>query len=368
MPSTGEAALAVTAAAAAGLAIGALAVLAARRREADSATELAAPAAANTWELPQQLRSAMPMQAMTAPCPVPSYAPAASYLPYGSPVSGTLLHVPEQEPARQQQQRQVDSEFENTVPSMEDLVRLRERNDAADLRVQPSEVLEMLSAGNTRFWTGNGSRPELNTMQRRAEIWQSYPKVAIIGCSDSRVPPEIIFDLALGDVFVIRVAGNAYGTGVAGSVHYAVTHLHVKVVMVLGHEGCGVLRHAQQPLNELDSEPEELSAWFKMVRRGICLETSAIAAISDTRARDREAVIRNVRHQVKLIKARPAIAKRVATGELLVLGAFYEKRSGMVDFIRGENDELQTSRAEWANGTQSPVPEEEVVICGTPRR
>jgi carbonic anhydrase len=56
-----------------------------------------------------------------------------------------------------------------------------------------------------------------------------FAQVAIIGCSDSRVPPEIIFDLALGDVFVIRVAGNAYGTGVAGSVHYAVTHLHVKV-------------------------------------------------------------------------------------------------------------------------------------------
>jgi carbonic anhydrase len=68
--------------------------------------------------------------------------------------------------------------------------------------------------------------------------------------------------------------------------------------MVLGHEGCGVLRHSQQSLDELDSEPEELSAWFKMVRRGICLETSAVASISDTRARDREAVIRNVRHQV----------------------------------------------------------------------
>jgi hypothetical protein len=177
MPSTGETALAVTAAAAAGVAIGALAVLAARRQQADAAARSAALAAASNWELPPHARSAMPMQALTAPCPAPGYAPAAPYQHYGAPVSGTLLHGHEQEPARQQHQRQVDSEFENTVPSMEDLVRLRERNDAADLRVQPSEVLEMLSAGNIRFWTGNSSRPELNTMQRRAEIWQSYPKV-----------------------------------------------------------------------------------------------------------------------------------------------------------------------------------------------
>jgi len=71
-----------------------------------------------------------------------------------------------------------------------------------------------------------------------------------------------------------------------------------QVVMVLGHEGCGVVRHSQQSLDKLDSQPEELSAWFKSVRRGISLDQSTINSISDPRARDREAVIRNVRSQV----------------------------------------------------------------------
>jgi len=217
MPSSGEAAAAVLAAAAAGLAIGALIVLVIRQHDdfdpapPVSGSRAPVPAAAPPLAPPQPIArqhprhsrpsdSSMPMQAMSSPMGAP-------YMPLSAqPVSGTLLGQTSAEPDRgmAQMRRQFETEFENTVPSMEDLIRLREQNDAADLRVQPSEVLEMLSSGNVRFWTGQSRRPELNAMQRRAEIWQSYPKVAIIGCSDSRVPPEIIFDLGLGDVFVVR--------------------------------------------------------------------------------------------------------------------------------------------------------------------
>ena len=305
------------------------------------------------------------------------------------------------------QTRVSDAAFDPIVPSMEDLVRMREEAHAADLMRTPVDVLEDLARGNARFWTGQSRRPELNAMERRAEIWQSYPKVAIIGCSDSRVPPEIIFDQGLGDLFVIRVAGNSYGSGVAGSVHYAVTHLHVKVrfkhhhpvvpkqplpihhslaaqlggaplalrsrtspaaaatlgaggaplpltaaraalctparanarantqvVMVLGHEGCGVIRTAQQTLSAIDGEVEELRTWLCTIRRGLAYDQGILEKIIDSRARDREAVIKNVRHQVRRIALKPAIAEKVATGALRVVGAFYEKRSGMVDFIR----------------------------------
>ena len=81
---------------------------------------------------------------------------------------------------REEVRRQYETEFENTVPSMEDLVRMREQNEAADMALQPSEVLEQLSQGNVRFWSGQASRPELNAMQRRAEIWQNYPVAAIL--------------------------------------------------------------------------------------------------------------------------------------------------------------------------------------------
>lgn len=216
------------------------------------------------------------------------------------------------------------------------MVQLREQSQAEFFAMTPTDVLDELSRGNTRFWTQRSTHPELNAMERRAEIWQVFPKVAIIGCSDSRVPPEIIFDQGLGDVFVIRVAGNSYGTGVAGSVQYAVTHLHVKVVMVLGHEGCGVIRAAQLPLDTIEKEPEELRSWLKAVRRGLGSVTggNVISRISDLRARDREAVIKNVRRQVRVIGEKESISSRVATGDLLIVGAFYDKRSGMVDFIR----------------------------------
>jgi hypothetical protein len=172
-----------------------------------------------SWPPPPRMQG-MPMQAMSRPASHmggPGHgqhgmrdAPPA-YVPYGPQpaVSGRPLPMAQELEADQTQQlrRRFEAEFENTVPSMEDLVRVREENQAADLDVSPSDVLEMLSAGNVRFWTGQAARPELNAMQRRAEIWQSYPKVAIIGCSDSRVPIEIVFDLALGDVFSIRVAG-----------------------------------------------------------------------------------------------------------------------------------------------------------------
>ena len=80
----------------------------------------------------------------------------------------------------------------SVIPSMEDLVRLREQTQADNLAQRPIEVLESLAEGNARFWMCQATRPELNAMERRSEIWQVFPKVAILGCSDSRVPPEIM--------------------------------------------------------------------------------------------------------------------------------------------------------------------------------
>jgi hypothetical protein len=104
--------------------------------------------------------------------------------------------------------------------------------------------------------------------------------------------------------------------------------------MVLGHEGCGVIRTAQQTLSAIDGEVEELRTWLCTIRRGLAYDQGILEKIIDSRARDREAVIKNVRHQVRRIALKPAIAEKVATGALRVVGAFYEKRSGMVDFIR----------------------------------
>jgi carbonic anhydrase len=89
---------------------------------------------------------------------------------------------------------------------------------------------------------GSATRPEVSAFERRALISLQYPSVAILGCSDSRVPIEIVFDHGLGDIFVIRVAGNCLDTTTTASLQYAINHLRVKVIVVMGHEGCGALK------------------------------------------------------------------------------------------------------------------------------
>merc|ERR1719436_360990 len=93
----------------------------------------------------------------------------------------------------------------------------------------PAVVLAEMQRGNVRFWSGAATRPEASAFERRALITKQWPSVAVLGCSDSRVPIEIIFDQGLGDVFVIRVAGNLLDTSTFASVQYAVHHLKVKV-------------------------------------------------------------------------------------------------------------------------------------------
>merc|ERR1712048_1236715 len=104
------------------------------------------------------------------------------------------------------------------------------------------EVMADLQKGNARFWMGHATRPEKSAFERRALITKQFPSVAVLGCSDSRVPVEIIFDQGLGDMFVIRVAGNCLDITTLASLQYAVHHLKVKVLMVMGHEGCGAVK------------------------------------------------------------------------------------------------------------------------------
>jgi len=195
----------------------------------------------------------------------------------------------------------------------------------------PAEVLAQLQKGNARFWTGMSTRPEINAFHRRALIMQQFPCVAILGCSDSRVPIEIVFDMGLGDVFVIRVAGNLLDMSTTASLEYAVHHLKVKVVVVLGHEGCGAVKAAAQPTEALLEQPAELAKMLTMIKGG--LEEERLAHINDARAHDREAVVTNVRRQLEKLNKHELFAKRTNNGELIVIGAFYEISSGIVDFF-----------------------------------
>ncbi|MCA9730151.1 MAG: carbonic anhydrase, partial [Candidatus Eisenbacteria bacterium] len=105
----------------------------------------------------------------------------------------------------------------------------------------PDQALEALKAGNDRFVTGTSLFPHLDRKRRYETAKGQTPFVTVIGCSDSRVPIEALFDQGIGDVFVIRVAGNVCDTDEIGSIEYGVDHLGTPLMVVLGHESCGAV-------------------------------------------------------------------------------------------------------------------------------
>lgn len=224
--------------------------------------------------------------------------------------------------------------------SMEQARMMADAGQASAMKRTPAEVLAELQRGNVRFWMGQASRPEKSAFERRALISKQFPSTAILSCSDSRVPVEIVFDQGLGDMFVIRVAGNCLDKTTMASLQYAVHHLKVKLLIVMGHEGCGAVKAAQLPLDSINKEPESLSALLKSMRRG--LDAADIASVQDAKAQDREAVTTNVKAQVETLIGDTGIMKKVQSEELIMLGAFYEISSGIVDFfheVSGQEEE-----------------------------
>lgn len=208
----------------------------------------------------------------------------------------------------------------------------------------PAQVLQSLQKGNSRFWTGQAQRPEVSAFERRVLIKQQFPSTAILGCSDSRVPVEIVFDQGLGDMFVVRVAGNCLGPTTQASLDYAVHHLSVKVLMIMGHEGCGAIKAAGLPQEMINKETKSLSAMLTNLKTAL----SEVQKIADPRALDRECVVSNVRRQVTDIVKDPQLMESIKSGNLIIVGAFYEISSGIVDFF------MQVSKFDGKDKKPSP--------------
>jgi len=258
----------------------------------------------------KQMAMQMPRRA-AASAPAPAYAEA--------PASAAV-------PAPAMDQPASGSGF-----SMEEARAHADQGQTAAFARTPKEVLIDLQRGNARFWMGAATRPEKSAFERRALINKQFPSVAILGCADSRVPVEIVFDQGLGDIFVVRVAGNALDAATTGSLQYAVHHLNVKVVIIMGHEACGAVKAAGLPIEAIEGEPKALATCLKALRNGLDLDR--LDNIRDPRARDREAVVENVYAQVVSLTGDAGIMEKVGKGELLIAGAFYEISSGIVDFF-----------------------------------
>ncbi len=186
-------------------------------------------------------------------------------------------------------------------------------------------ALERLLKGNKRFAVDSLQHPN-QTAARRMELSSGQsPFAVILTCSDSRVPPEIIFDQGLGDLFVVRVAGNIVDAVVLESIEYAVAHLHTPLIVVLGHTDCGAIKAALQS----DARDENVSLIVEAI-------LPAIAAVGDCATADRGDMVarENVRLTVETLKtSRPILSPQVHEGALLVVGAFYDLKEGTVEIL-----------------------------------
>jgi carbonic anhydrase len=194
----------------------------------------------------------------------------------------------------------------------------------------PEEALRVLLEGNTRFAEGQLKHPrrQPDDFKRLAE--EQHPIAVVVGCSDARVPPEVLFDQGVGDLLVIRVAGNVIrGSGpvVSGSIEYAVAELQVPLVMVLGHSGCGAVQAAIK-YKDPDALPFSLGE----------LVDSIQPAVEDARAEQGDllenAIRANVRRGIHRLKTRAAfVGDAIQQGRLHVVGATYNLRDGRVALL-----------------------------------
>lgn len=199
------------------------------------------------------------------------------------------------------------------------------------------EALQQLQEGNRRFVLENCVRSSLVSAQRRSELVAGQAPFAIVlGCSDSRVPVEIVFDQSLGDLFVIRVAGNIADPTEIGSIEYAAQHLGTKLIVVLGHTRCGAvaatLDYLAAPTSDLSPN---LSALVELIRPSV--EPLSVGKhVHDQEALAREAVRANVRASVeKLTEKSALLANLVDNAGLQIVGAEYSLEEGVVDFFHG---------------------------------
>jgi len=197
------------------------------------------------------------------------------------------------------------------------------------------EALQRLRDGNRRFV--DEVRGRAASRERRQELAAGQEPFAIIlGCSDSRVPAEIVFDQGLGDLFVIRVAGNIVAPSQVGSVEFAAARFETRLVVVLGHTSCGAI---QATVDELGRRSEEQSRNLRSIVDRI--RPSVEPLLGTTLARDREALVHeavraNIRMSANQLRHGSEVLEQlIDTGGLRVVGAEYSLDTGVVEFFDG---------------------------------
>jgi carbonic anhydrase len=193
----------------------------------------------------------------------------------------------------------------------------------------PAEAIRLLKEGNERFYTGKAEKIVVDAFERRSQIVRQTPFAVVLGCSDSRVPIEIVTDQGPGNLFVVRVAGNVAEGVALGTIEFAIHHLQIKAVVVLGHEGCAAVQFALRPWAERQGEPRLVRDLVESVVPG----TWGVPTDLEPAERIKAAVKQNVRRQVERLSRQDVFGPHVREGKLAIVGAYYEIATGRVEFL-----------------------------------
>ncbi len=201
--------------------------------------------------------------------------------------------------------------------------------------ISAPEALALLQEGNRRFVSDVSNRDVIASGVRRLELAASQePFAAILGCSDSRVPVEIVFDQGLGDLFVIRVAGNIVAPSQIGSVEFAAEKFGTRLVVVLGHTQCGAIETTLQQLQRpVENQSRNLRSIVDLIRPSV-ENLLATELRHDLHALRHAAVRANIQASVRRLRhGSDIIEQLIQKAELMVVGAEYSLETGVVDFF-----------------------------------
>lgn len=192
----------------------------------------------------------------------------------------------------------------------------------------PASALERLKAGNARFVRDAASALPIDAEKRQAQLKGQSPFAIVLSCADSRVPPEVIFNVGLGELFVVRTAGSVTDKAVLASLEYGAEHLKTPLLVVMGHESCGAVKAAVETKPGAPTMGPNLDALIGTVRSSF----DRLTAPADL-DHLRDAILANVEQVVNDIFAKSEVVKHLAgAGELQVIGAYYELSTGLVRF------------------------------------
>jgi len=197
--------------------------------------------------------------------------------------------------------------------------------------IKADTALKELLDGNQRYVAGKLVHPHQTSQRSQELIPHQHPFATVLGCADSRVPPEVIFDQGLGDLFVVRVAGNIIDEeAVLASLEYAVEHLKTPLLVVLGHKACGAVKATVEALAKNEAGEGQVGIIVKAIRPAVVEARDRPGDVLDY------AVRANVRRTVsRLNQTGPVLSGMVRDQKLRIVGAYYDLQSGIVELLGG---------------------------------